>query len=870
MLAGSLLISVLLIILFISFSLPAARAQQTPLEIDKIDSDLRLSMADALPDEFLDIILYLNDAAELPQTHHLKNTLAARNLVVTELKTTASISQASLLIHLDQLRDDGHVETIRSLWIINAVQASIRASSIDEVAARPEISRLTLNNKIQFLRPDITFSVTAPAEDPWGLERIRARHVHQGLGVDGNGITVAIMDTGVDWSHSVLVGNYRGYRPGSQAIHLGNWYDAVEGTTEPVDPHGHGTHVAGTAVGQGGIGVAPGANWIGVRILNQYGFGYVADIHAGFQWILAPNDDPSLSPDLVNNSWSGHPELTDFIPDIAALDAAGIVPIFASGNEGPDIGSIGAPANYPGTISVGAIDDMGELTWFSSRGPSDLTSAVKPMLVAPGARTYSSLPEDKFGFKNGTSMATPHVTGVFALLLSINPDLTKQELATIVSSTASPIGPNQPNMDSGWGLIDAYKAASTIVDGAGRLSGLVSSSGIPLPSSLITLTTPVGVQLRLKTDSNGRFEAVLVPDPYDIEINRFGYAPYLASGIVFTANQTTMHDVILNRLPHGILSGKLLQETTDSPITGTIRIADTPIQAETDSSGSFRIELPIGIYDITAFANGHELARNTATVLKDQTSTVDFSLKPALRLLIVDTGGWYYDSYIDYYKLALEKNDLAYDTWSIRNPYSDIPTTTDFIPFDAIIWSSPLDSPGLIGAGNALSKYLDRGGNLFISGQDIAYLDDVNSEPEDWIYRQLGAGYAGMSLPPYELSGNENSLFEDMKFSLNGDDSASNQVSPDLTKPYQDSLSEVAIRNLDGSAAALYAHHCEPFRIVYTGFGLEGVGGADNRANIIGRSIDFFEQPETEFGIKLSPDQVNDFALSGQQLTYES
>lgn len=113
------------------------------------------------------------------------------------------------------------------------------------------------------------------------------------------------MDTGADWLYPALKFNYRGYNPHGPAKHTGKWFDPVTGYFYPFDDHGHGTHVLGIAVGHGGIRVAPGARWIAVKVLDGNGYGYDSWIHAGFQWLLAPEGDPSLAPDVVNCSWGG-------------------------------------------------------------------------------------------------------------------------------------------------------------------------------------------------------------------------------------------------------------------------------------------------------------------------------------------------------------------------------------------------------------------------------------------------------------------------------------------------------------------------------------------------------------------------------------
>src|SRR5699024_6449973 len=138
-------------------------------------------------------------------------------------------------------------------------------------------------------------------------------------------------------------------------------------------------------------------------------------IHNAFQWILEPGGDPSMSPDIVNNSWgSSDPYRTEFLDGVRAWEAAGIIATFSAGNDGPASGTVGSPGSFPEVFSVGATDNNDQVAPFSSRGPVTWTNEsgesetyIKPEISAPGVAIYSALPDGRYGLNNGTSMASP-------------------------------------------------------------------------------------------------------------------------------------------------------------------------------------------------------------------------------------------------------------------------------------------------------------------------------------------------------------------------------------------------------------------------------------------------------------------------------
>ena len=429
----------------------------------------------------------------------------------------------------------------------------------------------------------------------WNLSLIRAPEVWTTLGISGTGAVVAGMDTGVDWLHPALQTNYRGYNPHGPARHRGNWYDPVTGSLYPIDDHGHGTHTLGTAVGQDGIGVAPGARWIGVKVLDRYGYGYDSWIHAGFQWLLAPDGDPALAPDVVNCSWGDeNGASTEFQADLRALRAAGIFVVFANGNSGPGPGTVISPASLPEAFAVGATDSTDRIANFSSRGPSPW-GEVRPHVVAPGVGVRSALPGGVYGTMSGTSMATPHVAGLVALLRALSPTVTITDLARIITATAVPLSTTVPNNDSGWGRVDAFAAVAALMN-AGIVQGTVTRAGdgAPIPGATVSAAPHGGGGGgSAATDASGRYLLPLAPGPYDLTARAFGYAPAVRYGVVITTGAVVTADFALTALPTGTLQVRAADGATGAPVTATIAVLDTPLTA-TGSLVTFA--LPVGDY----------------------------------------------------------------------------------------------------------------------------------------------------------------------------------------------------------------------------------------------------------------------------------
>jgi serine protease AprX len=349
-----------------------------------------------------------------------------------------------------------------SYWLFNGMAATVRADQVKDLADLPGVDTVRLDDMIS-IDPS-TPAISGLPE--WNLDAVQAPAMWA-QGHTGDGVTVASMDTGVDILHPDLAISYRG---GDNS-----WFDPGGERATPFDSHGHGTQTMGIMVGgdKGGtaIGLAPGANWIAVKMFNDAGSASYSAVHQGFQWLLDPDDNPNTGdlPDIVNNSW-GYPQLvnrcfTEFQQDIQALKASGVAVVFSAGNGGSSDATSESPANYARSLAVGAVDEFLTIADFSSRGPSACPGVrIYPQLVAPGInlrtsdRTSDGVFPDSYIDVRGTSYAAPHVSGAMALLLGAQPDLTVEELESALKlSTYDPrdLGPDN---DYGNGLVDVAGA----------------------------------------------------------------------------------------------------------------------------------------------------------------------------------------------------------------------------------------------------------------------------------------------------------------------------------------------------------------------------------------------------------------------------
>ena len=396
------------------------------------------------------VLVSLRDHADL-STPPTLGRAARLALVVQRLQSHAATSQTSLRTRLRELAASGDVTAQTPLWVTDAVAVTASPAAVRELAARPDVASVT---------PDaITVTpVSAPAEP--NIAAVGAPTLWA-AGQTGQGVVVATLDSGVDPSNPDLAARWRGG--------TNSWFDPYGQHATPADLSGHGTATTGLVVGGDAAGTsygtAPGASWIAARVFDDRGAASATAIHQAFQWVLDPDHDPTTAdaPRVVNASWvlgAGPGCDLSFQPDVRALRAGGIVPVFAAGNFGPSASTSASPANYPESLSVGAVSGTDAIWSGSSSGPSTCggRTRVFPDVVAPGVSVLVADRYDTYTYASGTSVAAPHVTGALALLIGAHPDLAGSTLEQGLVATAHDLGTAGADDRYGAGRVDVPAA----------------------------------------------------------------------------------------------------------------------------------------------------------------------------------------------------------------------------------------------------------------------------------------------------------------------------------------------------------------------------------------------------------------------------
>lgn len=464
------------------------------------------------------LLVVLREQADLSGAAAIPDRVERRRFVYESLRALAERTQAPLRRALS-----ARGISFRSHFLVNMLEVEADPKIAADLAARDDVSRVAANRPwsppalVRALRAESAESIESVESIEPNVELVGAPALWA-QGISGQGIVIGIADTGFEWEHPALQAHYRGWN-GMAAVHDYNWHDAVHDaaagnacgsdTTAPCDDHGHGTGVAGFAVGQTtgvSIGVAPGASLIGCRNMAS-GTGTTARYTECFEWFLAPTDSngqnprPDLGPDVINNSWvcpasEGCSDPDVFEGIIGAVRAAGIAVTFAAGNRGAQCSTLAEAAGVgPSAFTIGATNLDDTIATFSAFGPvtSDGSGRLKPDLTAPGVNLRTSGRGDTYFRFSGTSAAAPHVAGAIALIWSSVPRLRGDVDATedLLERSAVPLtsdvdcgsfsGSDVPNPVFGWGRLDIVQAFALSL---GREAPLVA------PNARATRTLP--------------------------------------------------------------------------------------------------------------------------------------------------------------------------------------------------------------------------------------------------------------------------------------------------------------------------------------------------------------------------------------------
>ncbi len=432
-----------------------------------------------------EFLVMLREQADLSPAARLATKAERGKFIYQALTAAAGHSQPPVIAALQKMGAE-----YRSYWVVNAIWVRGDLSVIATLAQRPDVAHLYANPEVKLDAPhEEAVAATLPEGIEWNIALVGVPELWA-LGYTGQGAVVGGADTGYQWDHPALKNQYRGW-DGQTASHDYNWYDATDNPSlTPIDPVGHGTHTMGTMVGDDGgsnqIGMAPGARWIGCRNMDKNGMGSPETYIACYEWFIAPtrvdgvsDPRPDLAPDVINNSWScpvseGCTEPDVLLIAVQNVRAAGILTVHSAGNNGPSCSTVNAPAGiYAESFSVGATNDLDTLASFSSRGPVtvDGSNRPKPDISAPGVGVRSAYPDGVYASMSGTSMAAPHVAGLVALLVSVDPTLRGQVdvLENVIEQSAKQISSTDcsssgvPNNLYGWGRIQAWEAYRLLV-----------------------------------------------------------------------------------------------------------------------------------------------------------------------------------------------------------------------------------------------------------------------------------------------------------------------------------------------------------------------------------------------------------------------
>ncbi|WP_320069106.1 S8 family serine peptidase [Micromonospora sp. RTGN7] len=525
--------------------------------------------------------------------------------VADALRKTAADSQAKVRSELD-----GAGAKYQTFWATNAIKVSSGSlTMVQNFAAHAEVEGIYATTAYQL--PKVTEGTdekTANALE-WGIANINADDVWSEYGVTGAGITVANIDTGVQYDHPALVGAYRGNNGDGTFDHNYNWFDAAgDCATAPCDSDGHGTHTMGTmagAVGANQIGVAPGVKWIAA---NGCCPSDAALVTSG-QWMLEPTDlngqnpDASKRPNIINNSWgTTQPSNDPFMEDVTlAWAASGIFGTWSNGNKGSACQTSGSPGSRTSNYSTGAYDVNNNIASFSSRG-SGQDGGIKPNISAPGVNVRSSVPGGSYASYSGTSMAAPHLAGAVALLWSAAPALVGDITATralldnsaIDKADAQCGGTADDNNVYGEGRLDALALLDAAPIGeTGTLAGKVTDAdtGNPLPGATVALTGPATRELT--TGADGTYSTLLPVGDYQAAVTAFGYASKTVPATV-ARNATTTLNVALTAVPSVTVSGSVTDGSGHGwPLYAKVSVEGLPVSDYTiPVNGRYSFTLP--------------------------------------------------------------------------------------------------------------------------------------------------------------------------------------------------------------------------------------------------------------------------------------
>ena len=528
---------------------------------------------------------------------------------------------------------------------------SIRATRTYHIDPVEDKSSSVLNSTWagDLLANNASFDLSLDATTDWGILDTKANQFWTQYGIQGEGIVVSSIDTGVQWNHPALD---QSFKCGSDPSDPACWADPsnICGGSA-CDNNGHGTHSMGTMVADDDpslayiAGMAPNAQWIACKGCETSSCSDFA-LNSCADWIVAPNGDPDNRPNIVNNSWGGGGGEDWYLPKVEAWRAAGIFPAFSAGNN-YTCSSLGSPGDYQESFATAAHDVNRLIADFSSKGPSTFghDPYTKPNISSPGVNICSSVPGGGFECAgwSGTSMASPHTAGAVALLWSCNPSLVGQIDQTFQilqentntppegSCGAPPDG--EGNYTFGYGYLDVLAAGLLNCGDIGYLDGHVTSQSEPIEGVTVTATPALNSESMIEaiTDPNGYYHMPLVVGVYDVSAEHPLYTTVVVPDVEITVDVTTTQDIVMD--PKGHLFGYVADEPNGFQLVGATVSADDGTTTATDDTGFYEMYLDPGSYSVTASMPDYASQSLPADISSGVDTQLDFGLLAAISVV---------------------------------------------------------------------------------------------------------------------------------------------------------------------------------------------------------------------------------------------
>jgi len=472
---------------------------------DKLDPVLRQTLVDSGSS---DLIVEFTQQADLSAAYGM-DWVARGEYVVNTLRAVAKQVQAPAIAVMD--RHGIRHETFIAGNELYVYGADLNAAL--DLTALPNVAYVRVPG-IYYVDPIITQTPSPMATTDWGITDTKADQFWTTFGLQGDGIVVANIDTGVQWNHPALV---NAFKCPNAPTDPKCWKDPGNycGAGGACDNNGHGTHTMGTMVADDNAsltyiaGMAPNAKWIACKGCGTSSCSD-ADLNACADWILAPGGNAANRPNVVNNSWGGGGNDAWYQAKVQSWRAAGIFPAFSAGNSGSSCSTLGSPGDYQESFASAAHGSSRTIASYSSRGPSAYghTPYTKPNISAPGSLICSTVPTNGWscGY-SGTSMASPHTAGAVALLWSCNPSLVgqiDQTFQLLQNNTDSPPAGNcgSPgdggNYTYGYGYLNVLKV--------GQAGCNITPTPPAAPTSLVA-TAATDTQINLTWTDNANNES---------------------------------------------------------------------------------------------------------------------------------------------------------------------------------------------------------------------------------------------------------------------------------------------------------------------------------------------------------------------------